>query len=243
MKRGAVSQAIWIVGLLVALGLAVQLLLPPAAGWFLARLLREEVGAEGSVTVQVQSLPAVELLLGQIDRLQVDARAVQLDNLVVDTLLVDVRDLRVDLPQLLGGRFAARQQGLARARLVLTEEALNEYLWTHLDPSQRFRIQLTPAVATLEGSLFGEVLPVRVEGELLLADATHIRFQPQRVSVREAQLPEAILRVVGEELLFPVAVEKLPLAIGLDGLSLGDGWLVATGSSEALAKEEPNGDR
>lgn len=238
MRRGAAGQAIWIGALLVVLGLVVQFLLPHAAGWVLARLLRGEVGAEGSLSVQVQSLPAVELLLGQIDRLQVDARAVQLDNLEVETLLVDVRDLQVDLAQLLQGRFAAREQGAVRARLVLTEEALNEYLWKHLDPSRRFRIRLTPAAATLEGSLFGEVLPVRVEGELLVADATHLRFQPHRVSVREAQLPEALLRIVGEELLFPVDVEDLPLAIGLDGLSLGEGWLVATGSSEALGGAE-----
>lgn len=234
MRGGATGRAIWIVSLLVVLGLVVQLFLPQVAGWFLARLLRGEVGAEGRLSVEIESLPAVELLVGQIDRLQVDARKVRLDNLVVETLLVDVRDLQVDLGELLRGRFVAREQGVVRARLVLTEEALNEYLWAHWDPSRRFRIRLTPAVATLEGSLFGEVLPVRVEGELSLADATHIRFQPKRVSVREAQLPEAILRIVGEELLFPVDVEDLPLAIGLDGFSLGDGWLVATGSSGAL---------
>ncbi|HEY8530696.1 MAG TPA: LmeA family phospholipid-binding protein, partial [Limnochorda sp.] len=150
MRRGTTGQAIWIISLLVVLGLVVQLFLPQAAAWFLAGLLRREVGAEGRLSVEIESLPAVELLLGQIDRLQVDARAVRLDNLVVETLLVDVRDLQVDLGELLRGRFAAREQGAARARLVLTEEALNEYLWAQWDPSRRFRIRLTPAAATLE---------------------------------------------------------------------------------------------
>ncbi|MBO2519411.1 MAG: DUF2993 domain-containing protein [Firmicutes bacterium] len=239
MSQGAARQAIWIGGLLVVLALAAQLLLPPAAAAFLTRVLRDEVGAEGQVRVRVESVPAVELLVGQVDRLQVDAQQVRLGELAVETLLLDVRGLQVDLLRTFRGEFAARRPGTARARLVLTEEALNEYLWTHLDTSQLFRIHISPSVVTLEGSLFGEVLPVRVEGELLVADAAHLRFQPRRVSVREAQLPEAILRVVGQELLFPVGVEDLPLPIGLDGLTLADGWLVATGSSEALTEGAP----
>lgn len=238
MNRGSVGRAIRIAGLVLLLGLAIQLLLPPATGLLLTRLLRAPLGAEGSVRVTVTSLPALELLLGRIDRLRIDARSVRLDALGVDTLLADVRDLWVDVPALMQRDFIRRRQGEARARLVLTEEDLNRYLWTEVDPSRRFRIRLTPDGASLQGSLFGDVLPVRVDGELILHDPTHIRFQPQRVSVREAQLPEAILRVLGEELIFPVDLTGLPLAIGLDQLSLGDGWLVATGSSEALDRGE-----
>lgn len=238
MRRGAVGRAIRVAGLVLLLGLAVQLLLPPATGLLLTQMLRARLGAEGSVRVTVTSLPALELLLGRIDRLRIDARSVRLDALGVETLLADVRDLWVDMPALIQGNFVRRRQGEARARLVLTEEDLNRYLWTEVDPSRRFRIRLTPGGASLQGSFLGDVLPVRIDGDLILHDPTHIRFQPQRVSVREAQLPEPILRVLGDELIFPVDLADLPLAIGLDQLSLGDGWLVTTGSSEALGREE-----
>ncbi|BAS28773.1 hypothetical protein LIP_2944 [Limnochorda pilosa] len=231
-------RAARITGLVLALGLAAQVLLPPATGALLGRLLRSDLKAEGPVIVRVSSMPALELLVGRVDRLRVDARAIHLDDLAVDTLLADVSDLWVDVPSLLQGRFATGGQGEARARLVLTEEGLNQYLWTKVDPSRRFSIRLAQEGAALEGSFLGPVLPVRVEGRLLLEGPAHIRFQPERVSVREAELPQPLLRVLGEELVFPVDVEQLPVEIGLDDLTMGDGWLVATGSSEALNRKE-----
>jgi hypothetical protein len=159
----------------------------------LAANLKERYGLEKEPAVEVSSNFPPELLLGCIDRIEV-----QIDQLIHQGILL--RDLRIDLkavdisvPSLLRGDLE-REIRSGSLRAEVPEESINDYLRENDLGLSSGEINVLPqeVVFQISEDLFG--LPASVNLDLRVSGPRTIEVIPEQVTVRGVALPSFFTR-------------------------------------------------
>lgn len=210
----------------------------------LPRMIESRVERELSVVLpdakvvraEVDAVPAVKLLWGSVDRLDMDIRRVSFEGLVVDAILIDGQGLVVDVGRLL------RREGVVitsaaelRATLAVAEHDLNDYLWTQLPDARGFRVSLERGGAAVQGSVnvLGRALDVRVSGYFRVDGPTQVIFVPEDVSVENARVPQILLDWVTQEWSIGFDFGQLPFGLTIEELRVENGQMLIYGTRPA----------
>jgi len=216
--------------------MALQFTLPQALERRVERELARTFEGSRMVRVGIEAFPAVALLWGRVDRIHLDLRRVPLGDLVVDAVLVDGKDLVVDVPKLLWGNGVEIQGARElRATFVIAEEDLNQYFWSQIHDARFFKVSLTRGQAVLEGglTLFGREIDVRVSGVFRVAGPASIAFIPQQVTVDNAAVPQLLVDWVTSEWQIVLDLGEAPFAIAIEELWVEEGELLIYGARPA----------
>lgn len=232
MLRGLRATIVAIVILAVVFLVATQILLPP---FFTARLeetLRARFPEARSLEVQVGGFPAYRLLLGVIGGIRVDGQELIFEGVPVDRLVLQGRDVRIDLGHWLRtGQLRVLDARQLQARVDISEGSVNRYLQAQPLAGSLFVARVDDDRLRIEGNLqlMGTPVSVRVEGDFEVRDGgSRIDFVPRHVSVDETVIPPVILDslVRSEVLRVGVDLDVFPLPLQVQEVELDPGWIV-----------------
>lgn len=237
----------WIRNVVVAAVLAVALMV--AGQLALPKLVekRIEAGIVRSfddvkfVDADVTAYPAFNLFVGRITSINLDVRRAAMGDLTLDAILLDGRNLTVDMRRLIAGEgVAVRSADSLKATFVIDEDDLNRYFWERVNQSQFFSVSLERGKAILSGRirLLGRVLDVTVGGHFLVEGGTNVSFVPQEVTVENTRVPQLLLDLIVQEWTIPLELDQEAIPLVITDLLVEDGKLLIYGTNPQGVREE-----
>lgn len=228
---GALRTGAWAAGLL-ALAVAAQLTLPGIVEQRIEVGLLNAFERVDLVRAEVRAYPAFALLGGRIDAINLDLRRVALGGLTVDAVLLDGRNVVVNLPRLLTGRgVEVTGADSLRATFVISEDDLNEYFWSRVHAARFFRVDLRRGRAVLQGTFhfLGRELDVTVSGVFKVTGGTRVSFVPEEITVENTAVPRMLMEMIAKEWAITLDLEQAALPLVVEELLVEDGQLLIYG--------------
>lgn len=230
MLRGLRVIILVIVTLAVVFLVATQVLLPPFFAARVEETLRAQFPDARVLEVQLGGFPAYRLLLGFIGGIRVDGQELTFEGVPVDRLLVQGRDVRIDLGHLMRtGQLRVLDARELQARVDISEGSVNRYLQAQRLPGGTFEAHVDEGLLRIEAGLqlVGTHVNVRIEGDFEVRDGTRIDFIPRHVSVDDAVVPPFLLEslVRSEAIRVGVDLDILPLPLRVQRVRLDPGWI------------------
>ncbi len=174
--------------LLLVVGLFSYLVLPGLIESRLATNLQAEYGLEEKPSVAVSSNFPPELLLGRMDRIEIQIDSFTKEGIRLRDLRINLRDVNVSVPSLFRGDL---EREIRAASLVaeVPEESINEYLRENDLGLESGEIDVRPDEVVYRSTevLFG--LPASIGLDFQVAGAHIIEVIPQEVTVAGLPLP------------------------------------------------------
>jgi hypothetical protein len=179
--------------LLLVAGLFSYLLLPGLVESRLAANLQQRYGLEKKPMVEVSSNFPPELLLGRIDRIEVQIDQLTREGILLRDLRIDLKDVDVSVPSLLRGDLE-REIRSGSLRAELPEESINDYLRENDLGLEYGEINVLPqdVVYQISEALFG--LSASVNLDLRASGPRTIEVIPQEATVGGFELPSFFTR-------------------------------------------------
>ena len=206
-----------------------QLLLPTIAAKTLQSRLTMASKAR-AMQVQVSAMPAVLLLFGQIDQLDIAAEQAMLGQVRVDSLKLTGRNVSLPVDVMVSGQLAVRAADELNLSADVTADDLLELLQRKVDKLQNAEVTIAPELITVSGQakILGRMADIRMEGQVLEEDG-NIYFRMTKLDIKNAILGKALLgNFFGDIML--VDLKKLSLPVELDDVLQQDGQVVLTAS-------------
>ncbi len=193
MRLFLVLSVIVVGVLLLVVGLFSYLLLPGLIESRLATNLQERYGLEKEPVVEVSSDFPLELLLGRIDRIEVQIDQLTREGILLRDLRIDLKDVDVSVPSLLQGDLE-REIRSGSLRAEVSEESINDYLRENDLGLEYGEINVLPqdVVYQISEALFG--LPASVSLDLRASGPRTIEVIPQEATVGGYELPSFFTR-------------------------------------------------
>ena len=181
-------------------------------------------GANSRFSAAVSWLSLPDALAGRIRYARLNATDCRISGLSLTRLDLANQGFRLDLPLLLRHRtlhFLEVQKTTVRAEV--SERALSQYLREHY-PEYQLDLNVLPDRVRLTGAaaLFGNQLPILLEGEVAPVGRHNIRFFPKRLLVSGRSMGNSFIRLVGDQI--PLEFALLPdLPLRITGMRLRPG--------------------
>ena len=179
--------------LLLVVGLFSYLMLPGLIEARLTANLQDRYELENEPMVEVSSNFPPELLLGRIDRIEVQIEQLTREGILLRDLRIDLEDVDVSVPSLFGGDLEREiQSGSLRAEAP--EESINDYLRENDLSLEYGEINVLPqdVVYQISEARFG--LPASVGLDLRVSGPRTIEVIPQEATVGGYELPSFFTR-------------------------------------------------
>ncbi|HEY8498544.1 MAG TPA: DUF2993 domain-containing protein [Limnochordales bacterium] len=224
----AAVVALLLVGAAGAAGVAWSRSWPRRVGETLRRALEGAVLEPASLQVSVASRPAFALLGGRIDRLTVAGRGLKAGEVVADRFRLEGEGIRLDLAaSAREGRLVIASARRLDVQLVLSEQAINDYLQRNGQLASLLRVRLLPEGPrlVLEASVQQETVSLGLEGRLAVEPGNVVALLPDRLSIERDGTPALQLDVSGSPGVLRVPVGPLPVPVAIDRLETADGEL------------------
>ncbi|MCK8824093.1 DUF2993 domain-containing protein [Fuchsiella alkaliacetigena] len=196
--------------------MASQLLLPRYFSYRLERALLAEADFE-SLEVEAKSWPALLMLRGHFQSVDVKGEQLDLAGLQIATLEAELSNLYLDLGQL--EQFRELQAEQEFLKMVVTARDLENYLAAKIENIDNLRLRLgPPREAVLRGDfpLLGTHLELKLAGNFELTAENSLVFHPGELMVGEMLVSEELVEQLREEVGFSLDLAKLALPIPLE---------------------------
>ena len=224
-RRGGGAARALTICLLLAVAIA-EAALPSLIEQRVERAVASGFTAVESVEAQARAFPAVRMLFGRFDRLNVSIRRAQLAGLNVDSIEVRSVGAQVPLSDFApGSRRWARALGDAEITVSVLDADINDYLKTRDDALRMFSVAFHEGVAELNGaiSFAGLNVSVNSQGRLVVEDNARLVYVVDRLSVERSQLPAFLLDAFESKIELGVDLSTLPFGVALEGIRVGAG--------------------
>ncbi len=233
LRRDARVSLVWW-ALVAALTLAVGASVggPVIAAAALDMALARTLGAE-HVRVHVTAWPPAALWAGRMDALTVAAQNLRVGTLRVRSLDATLDRVQIDAAALYGGReIAIRRLGSAVARIVVSEDALQEML--DAQPQLRdARVSLDPGRLHVAGTIpvLGLSLHIAGDGRLVLRGSRTVDLALDHVTVAGMPVTGPMVRRLLRAVNPVLDVGVLPFGLHLTGVTVADGELIVNAAA------------
>ncbi len=181
--------------LLLVVGFFSYLVLPGLIESRLAASLQERYGLEEKPEVELSSGFPPELLLGHIDRIEVQIDQLEREGILLRDVRIDLKDVDVSVPSLLQGDLE-REIEAASLRAEVPEESINDYLRENELGLEYGEIDVLPqnVAYRISEALLG--LPASVGLDLRVSGPRTIEVIPQEATVGGYALPSFFTRSI-----------------------------------------------
>lgn len=212
-----------ILALLILFILGLEFFLPALMANMLKDYLRKEADDIAYMNIKIRSFPAIKMLRGKIDRAYIEIEGLSIDNLYLDKLDLQYRDILLK-----EDGFTGLNTGL---EAVITAEAINDYIQAKFPELEAFQFQIEPEQVALEGriSIFEMLLDVQLSGNLAVSDQREVYFIPDNFRVENINIPVNLLKAYIEGLDFSFDLEELNIPLALNEIKLYSGYAILHG--------------
>jgi len=184
-----------------------------------------------AATVSLQTMPAVLMLLGQLDTVDMKAENAMLGQVRVQELTLKGRNVGVDLSNLdAKDGSAVRRADSLELTGVITADNLADLLKRKVDKVQDIQVTITPQAVTATGKvkIAGRQADIHLEG-VLFDDDGSVYFRMTKLDIRNALFGTAAIgNFFGDILL--INLHAMPFSAELDKVVQKDGEVVLTAS-------------
>ncbi len=179
-----------------------------------------------SVEAQARAFPAIRMLFGHFDRLDVDIRGARLAGLRADSIEVRSTGARIPISDFAPGSLRwARALGDAELTASILDVDINDYLKTRDDALRMFSVSFDDGTAGLDGiiSFAGLNVSISSQGHLMIENNARLVYVVDRLSVERNQLPGFLLDMLEGKIELGVDLSALPFGIALEGMRIDAG--------------------
>jgi len=221
-------KGLTILGIFIILLIGIsQMFLPALLANRLTAAMQTRLQTE-QVVANVEQSPAVTMLLGRFDTIDIKAENAVLNKVQFDELNLHVNKAQLDLQKLLFAQsFSVQTAQDISLKGVLSEQQLAAALSQKESKLQDVKVQVTPDQIHIQGGipLLGKSISVTVEGRLLV-DQNRILFRMEKVDIKNALLGKMGSNLFNDLVL--VDLNKLPFDVMLTKVEQEDGKVVIT---------------
>lgn len=224
-RRGGGAARALTICLLLAVAIT-EAALPSLIEQRVERAVASGFTAVESVEAQARAFPAVRMLFGRFDRLNVNIQRAQLAGLNMNSIEVRSVGAQVPLSDFApGSRKWARALGDAELVVAVLDADINDYLKTRDDALRMFSVSFHEGVAELNGTISFAGLSVSVssQGRLVIEDNARLVYVVDKLSVERSQLPAFLLDAFEGKIELGVDLSTLPFGAILEGIRVGAG--------------------
>jgi len=225
MRRRKPPYLILLVVLFLVI-LIIEIYLPLLAENRVRDIIVSHIEQADRLTVEVASFPALEVLAGRIDHLEVDAEGVVVDGLYLNKLLARYREVSYSKDDFQGINTILD--------IIITEKALNDYIHKRYPDLQNFRISLQPDLVILKGTLkiFEARIGLQLSGRMTIDEDQVVAFRPENLQVEEFNIPSSLLQNYLNDLGFIFDLKSLNIPLKVDEIVISQGEVRVYGNQE-----------
>lgn len=242
-RRGGWGAAVALLAGLLMLGIvagaaAWSRSLPVRAADTIRQALLGSVENAGSLEVQLASRPNLALLSGRVDRLEIAGRNLRTGDILADRFRLYGEGVRLDLAaSARSGRLVIASARRLDLELVLSEQAVNDYLQRNVELARLLRVRLLPEGPRLlmEAQVQEQVVSFGLDGRLMVEPGNVVALVPDRLSIERDGTPALHLSLAGSPDVLRLALGELPVPVTIDRVETGDGELRVYGSYQQAA--------
>ncbi|GAB6100079.1 hypothetical protein JCM16358_19580 [Halanaerocella petrolearia] len=215
------SIKFWFVIIIIVIMIGLQLLLPGFFAQEVKKSLKNEVESWQQLEVDVDAFPAVKVLIGRIDELDLVGRGIKLNGTRVDSLEATFKDLK--LKETKEG-WQVTEGKNTYLDLEITEEDLNNYLLTKpaLKIFKNFKVDLTSSQVIMTGliNFFNAEVNLQLAGNFVVANKDKIVFKSDKLAVENIVVPGEVIKELKNKLQFKIDLAKLTVPIRVRKVNL-----------------------
>ncbi|MBO8168456.1 MAG: DUF2993 domain-containing protein [Thermoanaerobacteraceae bacterium] len=216
--------------------LLTQWWLPGALAWGLETALQQSYPEARKIHVAVTGFPAVKVLAGRVDRLEVRAEKMPLGSVTAENFQAGLENVRINVWHLLTKRKVVLTAGRKKITVTITEQAINHYLQTsgRLPLLKRPYLTVQEDNVKLEGAviLVGQEIPVTINGRLTLNNGRLV-FRPQNVTLDGKEFASTVQRRILNRIMFEVPLGNMPVDMVFTRLRQYPGEIILTAAGHS----------
>lgn len=220
--------------LLVIVGLAAataEFLLPEMVSKAVAQGMSGFLGTE-QTTAKVEKRPAVAMLKGEFDRIELYAQNAKVDKITFSQLDSTLQDVQLDMNELLSHRkVQLKRVGKIDMTAAVTQEELARYLNQNVKGIKNASVNVTSGKVELKGGFaLGAIasISVTLEGKIV-EDGQKIKFVTERFL-----LNNSLVGSIGGSTLTEIGlvdIKKLPFGVTVRDITMEPGKVVIKASN------------
>ena len=227
----------------ILLALIIAIVVAGTMQWYIPRVVETRIGKAvekaadqvNYLDIDVKVTPASKVFMGRIDKLTIDAKELVIQGLPIAAFVASFDGVWVNPLEVLKGELVVQWVRQLRATVLLEEEGINQYFWTHVDPGKRFAIRLVGGFARLVGqvSILGRPIELTLNGKFEIVGPTAIEYVPTELVVSQTRIPEFLLDAVMQERRFIIDLKDLPVPVMLDAITVERGKVYVFGKERS----------
>lgn len=202
--------------------------LPERASDSIRQALAGSVEDPGSLEVRLASRPALALLAGRVDRLEISGRMWRAGDVIADRFRLYGEGVRLDLAaSARSGRLVIGSARRLDLELAFSEQAVNDYLQRNVELARLLRVRLLPEGPRLlmEARVQDQVVSFGLDGRLMVEPGNVVALVPDRLSIERDGSPALELSLAGSPDVLRLPLGELPVPVAIDRVETGDGEL------------------
>jgi len=217
---------LWFFILLVLIILvSMEFYLPRLVEREIREIFQRETESIENLEIQVSSFPSLEILLKRVDRIIIEARGLSFNGLYLEDFAVEYQDIRLHDDYFTGNNTALN--------ILITEDALNNYIKTNYPELGDFKIELNPDQVFLSGiiNFFEARLQIQLAGSFTVTENNEVFFIPENFRVEKINIPGEIIRDFLQDKAFSFDLNELNLPINITQIELSSGEIRVLGNN------------
>ncbi|AGB42103.1 Protein of unknown function (DUF2993) [Halobacteroides halobius DSM 5150] len=208
------SIKLWLIVIVLIVTVGLQLVLPNLFAERIATSLKQELNSWQQLEVEIDAVPALKLLLGQADELELEGKELVLNRIKISSIEAKYKDLKVKETnqgwQMVKGKNTYLD-------LELTEQNLNDYLLTRseLRVFEDFKVDITSNQVLITGVIvfFDAQVNLQLAGNFKVINSQQIVFRSDKLAVENIVIPSGVIKELKNQLQFKIDLTKLPIPV------------------------------
>lgn len=181
------------------------------------------------VQVNMDSTPSALMMLGRVDRLNAVLHQAKVGQICLKELTIDGRDIRLDIPGLIGGAgIPVQSAGSLTLKGIVDEEGLRDVIERKVDHVEHVQVHITreKVLVTADAKLAGRVADIAMEGQVAEENGA-LYFLMTRLDLKNTRLGTARLGDLFGNIQL-AAPNKMPLGLNVRSVVQTDGAIIIT---------------
>ena len=200
--------------IILLLYLVTKIFLPVVAEREIKQNIVKNVDDVQVLEVDADSFPVWEILLSRIDRVEVKASNLVVDNLCINSFITKHRNLYIEDKKIKGEN--------TDLKLVITEQALNEYISKKYPGLNKFHIKFISKQAYLSGQVnfFNKKVNIQLAGKFNVQEKNIINFEPLNLKIEKLEIPGDLIKKFIEDTGFVIDLNNLNISLNVERIKI-----------------------
>jgi len=200
--------------IILLLYLVTKIFLPVVAEREIKQNIVKNVDDVQVLEVDADSFPVWEILLSRIDRVEVKASNLVVDNLCINSFITKHRNLYIEDKKIKGEN--------TDLKLVITEQALNEYISKKYPGLNKFNIKFMSQQAYLSGQVnfFNKKVNIQLAGKFNVQEKNIINFEPLNLKIEKLEIPGDLIKKFIEDTGFVIDLNNLNISLNVEKIKI-----------------------